>query len=393
MNILHISPYFPELGTNHAGGVCMGKEIETLRTWHQVYVLTFAASEFDRKLKEKYRADSRYDTVAINRWTRLFHVIAAPWMPNYFAARSSFRFAWKLIWAVRRHKIDVIHGEYASMGQYLWIKKLYPHIKFNLVEHDMTAQSYQRKLRDSRGWRRAYVGWQLERILKKENQYCMKADNIFTFNQKDRRLIEKHYGRKDCKVLNPFLGIGDEVLERAVDTEKRECGSICFLGQMGRPENHQAAMKLVRIAKRVRERVPELQVYIVGNQPSEELKREENDFIHVTGFVDDVDEYLERAQMAVFPLEQGAGIKMKVLRSLAMGTMVITTMVGAEGIDEEGKVIELAETDEEFADRIERYLGKPELTEEKGNKSREYIQEHFGWKVSEKVLEEVYGKG
>lgn len=393
MNILHISPYFPELGTNHAGGVCMGKEIETLRTWHQVYVLTFAASEFDRKLKEKYRADSRYDTVAINRWTRLFHVIVAPWMPNYFAARSSFRFAWKLIWAVRRHKIDVIHGEYASMGQYLWIKKLYPHIKFNLVEHDMTAQSYQRKLRDSRGWRRAYVGWQLERILKKEKQYCLKADNIFVFNQKDRRLIEKHYGRKDCKVLNPFLGIGDEVLERAVDTEKRECGSICFLGQMGRPENHQAAMKLVRIAKRVRERVPELQVYIVGNQPSEELKREENDFIHVTGFVDDVDEYLERAQMAVFPLEQGAGIKMKVLRSLAMGTMVITTMVGAEGIDEEGKVIELAETDEEFAVKIRRYLEDGNLREEKGKKSREYIKEHFGWKVSEKVLEEVYGKG
>ncbi len=71
MNILHISPYFPELGTNHAGGVCMGKEIETLRTWHQVYVLTFAASGFDRKLKEKYRDDSRYDTVAINRWTSI----------------------------------------------------------------------------------------------------------------------------------------------------------------------------------------------------------------------------------------------------------------------------------------------------------------------------------
>ena len=89
----------------------MGKEIETLRSWHQVYVLTFAASGFDRKLKEKYRDDSRYDTVAINRWTRLFHVIAVPWMPNYFAARSSFRFAWKLIWAVRRHKIDVIRHD------------------------------------------------------------------------------------------------------------------------------------------------------------------------------------------------------------------------------------------------------------------------------------------
>lgn len=220
----------------------------------------------------------------------------------------------------------------------------------------------------------------------------MKADNIFTFNHKDRRLIEKHYGRKDCKVLNLFLGIGDDILERTVETGKRERGSICFLGQMGRQENHQAAMKLVRIAKRVKKRVPEFQVYIVGNQPAQELKKEENDFIHVTGFVDDVDEYLERAQIAVFPLMQGAGIKMKVLRSMAMGTMVITTMVGAEGIDEAGRVIELAGTDKEFAEKIEKYLGDAEMAEERGRKSRDYIRAHFGWKASEEVLEEVYGR-
>ena len=45
MNVLHISPYLPSLETNHAGGVCMGRQIETLRDWNQVYVLTFIASE------------------------------------------------------------------------------------------------------------------------------------------------------------------------------------------------------------------------------------------------------------------------------------------------------------------------------------------------------------
>ena len=54
MNILHISPYFPSTKANHAGGVCMGKEIETLQKWHQVYVLTFEASEFDEGLKKEY---------------------------------------------------------------------------------------------------------------------------------------------------------------------------------------------------------------------------------------------------------------------------------------------------------------------------------------------------
>lgn len=391
MNILHISPYYPDLDTNHAGGVCMGKEIETLRKWNQVYVLTFVASEFDRKLKREREGDHRYHSVTINQWTRLFHVMAEPWMPAYFAARSSLRFAWKLIWAVKKYKIDAVYGEYASMGQYLWIKRLYPHLRFSIVEHDMTAQSYERKLKDSKGWRKVYIRHQLRLILKKEGEYCGKADLVFAFNRKDQRLIEERYGRKDCQVLNTYLGIEDELIEGNLEWENKEYGNICFLGQMGRPENHQAAMRLISIAGKVKKRIPELQVYIIGNQPLEELKNLENDYIHVTGFVDDVDEYLKRAALAVFPLQQGAGIKVKVLRSLAVGTPVVTSGVGAEGIDEDGQVIMLAETDEEFGERIEEYFSDPGAMEEKARKSREYIKKYFGWKVSERVLKEVYG--
>ena len=88
MNILHISPYFPSTKANHAGGVCMGKEIETLQKWHQVYVLTFEASEFDAGLKKEYAEDDYYHSVKINKFTRMVHVALEPWMPNYFAAGS-----------------------------------------------------------------------------------------------------------------------------------------------------------------------------------------------------------------------------------------------------------------------------------------------------------------
>lgn len=67
-----------------------------------------------------------------------------------------------------KYKIDAIHAEYASMGQYLWIRRLFPHIKFNIVEHDMTAQSYERKVADSHGLKRTYLKFQLDRVLKKK---------------------------------------------------------------------------------------------------------------------------------------------------------------------------------------------------------------------------------
>ena len=403
MNILHISPYFPSTKANHAGGVCMGKEIETLQKWHQVYVLTFEASEFDAGLKKEYAGDDHYHSVKINKFTRMIHVALEPWMPNYFAARSSFRFAWKLIGLVKKYKIDAIHAEYASMGQYLWIRRLFPDLKFNITEHDMTAQSYERKVGDSHGLKKAYLGFQLDRVLKKEGKYCRKADRVFTFNQKDKRLIEEKYHVQNCQVLNPYYGIEDDVIRNDVaenevtKTADPATGTqpytLCFLGQMGRDENYQAAMRLITIAERVKKQIPQLQIYIVGNRPPEKLKQKENQWIHVTGFVEDVDIYLKTAALAVFPLTLGAGIKLKVLRSLALGTAVITGNVGAEGIDEDYQVIIPAETDEEYEKQIVEYLNDPEKRSLRAIESRNYIKEYFSWKTSERILAQVYGDG
>ena len=84
------------------------------------------------------------------------------------------------------------------MGQYLWIRRLFPDLKFNITEHDMTAQSYERKVGDSHGLKKAYLGFQLGRVLEKEGKYCKKADRVFIFNQKDKRLIEEKYHVQNC---------------------------------------------------------------------------------------------------------------------------------------------------------------------------------------------------
>ena len=53
VNILHISPYLPSLKENHAGGVCMGKEIETLKSDNNVYVLSFIVTNKDMEIAKE----------------------------------------------------------------------------------------------------------------------------------------------------------------------------------------------------------------------------------------------------------------------------------------------------------------------------------------------------
>lgn len=389
MNILHISPYYPSLETNHAGGVCMGKEIESLEKNNNVYILTFAASAYDRKLAlSENKKNCKY--VVIYKWNRMLHVLFEPFMPSYFAARTSFRYAVKLIYYMKKYKIEAIHAEYASMGQYIClIKKLFPRVKVYLVEHDVTIQSYERKRDSSTGFLRGYYAWECRKIKKHESRYCRAADMVLTFNEKDRDLLKRVYHIDHIQVINPYFGISDELLIPG-KARYSEYANICFLGQMGREENHLAAKRLIRIGDKVKEQIPELNIYIIGNQPSEELKKEKNDFVHVTGFVEDVDEYLKKAQLAVFPLSLGAGIKVKVLRSLAHGIPVITGKVGAEGIDEEGSVITLAETDEEYAQNIIHLIKDEKRCLELSRLSREYIKDKFSWGKSEEILRRLY---
>lgn len=69
-------------------------------------------------------------------------------------------------------------------------------------------------------------------------------------------------------------------------------------------------------------------------------KKKECENIHITGFVENIEDEILKNQIAVFPLTLGAGIKLKVLLACGLGLPVITTDIGAEGIDEDGKHID-----------------------------------------------------
>ena len=78
-----------------------------------------------------------------------------------FSARTSKEFKQQFLKIIEEKKIDAIHCEYTAMAQYIWIKKMYPNIIFNIVEHDVTRQSFYRKSMDSKGLKQLFWKWQL----------------------------------------------------------------------------------------------------------------------------------------------------------------------------------------------------------------------------------------
>ena len=108
---------------------------------------------------------------------------------------------------------------------------------------------------------------------------------------------------------------------------------LLFWGALGRNENAQAAHWLCReVLPRLRQAGQAITLVVAGSNPPAELLAQRASDLVVTDFLPDPTECFAAAHLAVLPLFEGAGVKVKVLECLAAGLPVLTTGVGSEGI-------------------------------------------------------------
>ncbi|MET0660100.1 MAG: TIGR03087 family PEP-CTERM/XrtA system glycosyltransferase, partial [Steroidobacteraceae bacterium] len=157
---------------------------------------------------------------------------------------------------------------------------------------------------------------------------------------------------------------------------------IVFTGVMDYWPNVEGVKWFVdRVFPRVRAAVPAAQFLIVGSRPTPEVRRLENvDGVTVTGFVEDVREYLDRASVCVVPLRIARGIQNKLLEAMASGKAVVTTPQAFEGLSAEAGADLLVAADEEaFATATIRLLQDQAHAAAMGQRARLCMERHYSW--------------
>ena len=134
-------------------------------------------------------------------------------------------------------------------------------------------------------------------------------------------------------------------------------------GHLGYPPNIDAAEWLaMAIAPRIRMAVPATEVRLVGRPATNVTQLHRPGVLTVVGQVPSMEEELARASVAVVPIRYGSGTRVKILESFAHRVPVVSTTLGAEGLDvEDGVHLLLADDPEEFAAATVRLLGDPGL--------------------------------
>jgi glycosyltransferase involved in cell wall biosynthesis len=137
-----------------------------------------------------------------------------------------------------------------------------------------------------------------------------------------------------------------------------------FLGGFRHPPNVDAMQYFVYATwPLVQGRLPlEARLIIVSFDPSPSIQKLANDRIIVTGYVEDLTDYFDAARVFISPLRYGAGIKGKVVQSLAYGTPAVVSPIAAEGIGlTAGREVLIAAGPVDFADQIARLYTDQEL--------------------------------
>jgi glycosyltransferase involved in cell wall biosynthesis len=141
----------------------------------------------------------------------------------------------------------------------------------------------------------------------------------------------------------------------------------------------------------VKRQRPGARLLIVGQQPPPSILERASDDIVVTGLVDDVRPYLERAAVAIAPLRIGGGTRLKIVEAMSMGKAIVATHLGAEGLDvKDGVDILLADTAEDFARHVVRVLDDPLLAQRLGEAARHSAETRYSWRGAVNRLERFY---
>jgi glycosyltransferase involved in cell wall biosynthesis/GT2 family glycosyltransferase/ADP-heptose:LPS heptosyltransferase len=135
-------------------------------------------------------------------------------------------------------------------------------------------------------------------------------------------------------------------------------------------------------------RLPDVKFYLVGDRPPDAIKSFASDRIIVTGFVPEIEPFLQKCRISIAPLRYGAGMKGKIGEAMSAGLPVISTSIGAEGMDLTiGKNVLLADNDQDFAEAVVRLYNDERLWNELSFNGRRFIQERFS---PEAVAEQLY---
>jgi glycosyltransferase involved in cell wall biosynthesis len=253
-----------------------------------------------------------------------------------------------------------------------------------LFQHNVESIIWKRHVEHSpTPWHRAFCKAQHHRMLRYEGEVCRAAKRIIAVSGADAGEMQSLYGAS--RIVSVPTGVNVEYFTPPPDIQPTN--HLVFLGSMDwRPNMDGLNWFVSSVLPLIRARRPSVSLAVVGRGGL----AHRDSRIHVTGTVVDVRPHLWRSAVAIVPLRIGGGTRLKIYEAMAAKIPVVSTSVGAEGLDvRDGGNIQIADSPEAFAERCVVLLSAPEARRKQAQAAWEMVSACYSWEVISRRFEQL----
>jgi glycosyltransferase involved in cell wall biosynthesis len=400
MKLLFISSTFP-YPLNEGIKVPVYNIIKEFSKFYEVHLLSFVLPQEKKYIEEIKKFCVKVDTIEfIPSKSFVKRVINTFFSKSPYNVKQFFSVEMKnkILELVNQQNFDILFFDFFTTAIYGSSVKL-PIPKLFHYHDAVSMYFYRNSLVNTNFFERFYWYKQYKKILNFEKKLPVWFDKITVVAKKDKDWLVENLNIEPKNI---------EVIPNGVDIEyfkfyseelriknKEKLGikspSIIFRGAMNFQPNIDACVWfLENVFQILKNKIKNIKFYIVGPNPTKNILKYKSDDVIITGYVEDLKEFMSACDINICPMISGSGIKNKILESLAVGTPTIATSIAAEGVpelkDEENVLI--ADIPAEFVEKIELLLKNKELYKKIVNNGRKLIEENYTWgKQAKKFLD------
>jgi polysaccharide biosynthesis protein PslH len=191
-----------------------------------------------------------------------------------------------------------------------------------------------------------------------------------------------------------------EIIPNGVDTQvhlpdpaiRPQPNSLIYTGAVTYQANFDAVDYFIReVLPLVRQRLPDAQFTVTGRPGDVDIQAlAAQPGVSFSGYLPSVADAVRQSWSLVAPLRVGGGTRLKILEAMALGTPVVSTSKGVEGLDvRAGEHLLLADTPQDFADAVCRLLGDPALRERLSTAGRALVMAQYDWGIIGRQLSDL----
>jgi len=300
-------------------------------------------------------------------------------------------------------EFDVIHADQLSMAQFAWLAKKQilkikgkkpPFLIFDA--HNATWTIMDRMRSHIPSFLRPLINLEKMKIRKYEGWLIDHFDHTLAVSEVDKEALLTGSKRENKEKISVIPIAVDTQLLSPVSSSSTST-QLLTIGTLHYPPNADGIRWFIKeVFPNVLKENPKTTLTVVGKNPPQDfldLAKLSSPSIEITGYVDNLDPYLEKTALLIVPVLAGGGMRVRILEGFARQMAIVTTTVGLEGIDAEPERDVIVKDDPiEFSQAIIHLLNDRKKLIQIAISGRKLVEQKYDWKVVFTKLDRVYSQ-